>query len=188
VSERVGRRAWLRGLIPRAADVVAAEVAERVHRRLPPQRRPPGAGNEAIFLTLCTRCDKCVEACDYGAIFKFSDEAGPTLAGTPVMQPDERACHMCEGFPCVTACADEALTAPAAATWNLGKVTIDSARCIAFLGPECGACVGRCPSEHQAISLKNWKPLLDKTACYGCGVCIEACPMMPAAITLDELA
>ncbi len=187
MSERVGRRAWLRGLLPKAADAVAEGVQQKVDQRFPRQRRPPGSSNEAVFLTLCTRCDKCVDACDYGAIFTFTDDAGPVLAGTPVMSPDQRACHMCEGFPCVKACEDEALLMPKTATWNLGSVTIDSSRCIAFLGPECGACVKRCPSETQAITQQNWKPVLDKAACFGCGVCIDACPMMPAAITLDDL-
>ena len=180
-EDRLARRRLLRGFLPHAVDA-ATDGAE-----LPEELRPPGALAERAFLAACTRCDKCIEACPHGSIFKFTDTAGADLAGTPLMIPDERACHMCEGFPCAAACQDGALVPPATKVVLMGRVAINEQNCIAYTGPECGACVDVCPDALSAIELKNWKPELVAERCVGCGICIESCPTDPAAIFFEPV-
>jgi ferredoxin len=66
------------------------------------------------------------------------------------------------------------------------RLVIDKARCIAFSGPECGACAGLCPEDVDALRLRADKPILDADACTGCGACIEACVVMPSAIIWQD--
>ena len=180
--EGIKRRDLLRNLLPVAAD--AAREASSVPRA--PQRRPPGALSEEAFLDKCTTCGQCSDACPQGAIFTFAESTGD-LACTPVLLPERRPCTMCEGFPCVAACDDGALLPFEGVVWPLGKVRIDERRCLAYLGPECGACVGVCPHGIRAIEQVAWKPRVDQALCVGCGLCIRACPTTPSAIVLAAL-
>ena len=182
----LARRSWLKGLLPAARDAVAQGLVSQLERVFPPRRRPPGAVLEASFLTLCTRCGECTSACPHGAIHTYRADAG-VLAGTPVLLPDQRPCHMCEGFPCVTACMEDALIRPEEAIWPLGEVRLAEQRCIAFAGPDCGACASLCPPEAEALKLVRGRPVIDPELCVGCGRCIEACPVLPAAIELLPL-
>ena len=78
---------------------------------LPIRRRPPGALPEETFLARCTACGDCIKACPHNAIHVLAEWVKPGT-GTPVMVPDSRACHMCEGFPCAAACGEGALAQP----------------------------------------------------------------------------
>jgi MauM/NapG family ferredoxin protein len=175
-------------VLPAAADVAATAAGVSLAASAAPQRRPPGAcDDEASFLALCTRCDLCIDACPHGAILKFTDKAKPALRNTPVMRPERRACEMCEGYPCAQACPEGALTVPAERLCRLGSVRIAAERCIAYMGPECGACVGICPDNVPGIRLLAWRPEVDSRTCVGCGRCIHACPTSPPAIEMVPL-
>ena len=91
---------------------------------------------------------------------------------------------MCGDFPCASACEQGALIPPKQGTWPLGEVCLVESRCIAFAGPDCGACASLCPPEAEALRLVRGRPVIDPEACVGCGRCIEACPVLPAAIEL----
>jgi ferredoxin-type protein NapG len=182
----LSRRALLGRMATKALDVAADAAQREVDRRFPPQRRPPGAAPEAAFLAECTRCGACAEACPHDAIHHF-DEGSEGLAGTPVLVPDRRPCHQCEGFPCAAACPEPALQVPETATWSLGRARIVELRCIAWKGPECGACVDACPPAAPALRLERWRPHLDSEVCVGCGLCIERCPTSPRSIVLEPL-
>lgn len=182
----MSRREWLRSRVPALVEAVAESVAVRVERSAPPQRRPPGAVVEASFLALCTRCGDCAEACPHDAVHTYGDDAG-FVAGTPVMLPDQRSCHMCDGYPCVAACEEGALNLFDEPTWWLGEARIVESQCIAFAGPDCGACADRCPKDVEALEMVRGKPRIVSEACVGCGLCIEACPTLPAAIELLPL-
>lgn len=158
--------------------------AKRRTQRLPFRLRPPGARPEAEFLAMCTGCGDCVEACPHNAVHTLADWVRPG-AGTPVMVPQERPCHMCEGFPCASSCPEGALLQPVQ-SWSLGKVWIDPARCLPFQGPECGACAYLCPEGVEALRLIRDLPVLSEDACIGCGLCIAACPTEPKAIRMME--
>ncbi len=183
----LSRRELFKRLVPDPRRVLAEDAEKRREVINRPERRPPGAVTEPLFLQRCTRCGDCVTACPHAAIYTFTEAAG-VKAETPVMAPDRAACHLCEGFPCAAACAEAALMMPETPAWPLGTVRIATERCIAFQGPECGACVGLCPSSVVGIRLTRWRPEVITDACVGCGLCIEACPVMPRAIELLPLA
>ena len=177
------RRQWLRKLGPAALDAVARAAERRIERSFPTQRRPPGCVAEPLFQALCTRCGACAEACPHAAVFLFVDGID---AGTPVMRPDERACHMCDGFPCAAACEEGALVVPdGPALCSLGVARVLETDCLTFSGPDCGACAGLCPPSVEALSMSHRRPVIDAERCIGCGLCIEACPCTPPAILLD---
>ena len=182
----LSRREWFRSLLPAAGDFVARGLSMQLDRALPSYRRPPGAVLEASFLTLCTRCGACSYACPHAAVHTLCEDSG-FAAGTPVMLPDRRACHMCEGFPCAEACSDGALDPVPKPTWELGKVVVAQERCLTFAGPECGACAGLCPQGSNALTLERGRPTIDPGECVGCGLCIESCPVIPAALELQSL-
>ncbi len=185
MTDPVGRRKWLRGLLPVAAEAVQ-QMAEVRGGEPPPRRRPPGAAPERLFLNLCTGCGDCVEACPQNAIFTFEEEAG-SLAKTPLLLPEQRACVMCEGFPCAAACDEGALTPPETVNWPLGKVSLNESACFAYQGPECGACADLCPNGIRGIYMEMFRPKVDRDECVGCGRCIVACPTQPKAIELQPL-
>ncbi len=195
----VSRRAWLASALRRAGEVVAQHVEDEVAPRLrdPLERRPPGAVAEPRFLALCDRCGDCAEACPHAAILTYPASAG-ARAQQPVMRPERHPCHLCDGYPCIAACPTGALQQPETVetgsrqtgsrqTWVLGTATLDTERCFAYAGPECGACAGWCPRGVEAIRMVGWRPQLDPEACVGCGLCIVACPMTPPAIAMEPV-
>jgi len=187
MSVNEGRRNFFKNIIGRGARVAADEAARRLPT-IPDRRRPPGAvPDEVTFLARCTACGDCVTACKPHAIYTLKEDVNPG-AKTPVMVPDERACEMCEGFPCITACETGALLpVTTIAEVSLGTVRIVQDQCFVFKGPECGACAGQCPDGVDALKLTLGRPSVDEETCIGCGKCITACPTRPAAIELQPL-
>ncbi len=173
------RRAWISKMVPTALETAKALEGLGPTQDLP--LRPPGALPEPAFLDACTRCGLCVHACPHQSLFVFNGKASPELVGTPLLQPERRACHMCEGFPCIEVCEPRALVEPKTLP-KLGHVVVDATRCLPFLGPECGACRGLCPTPTQALSLRLGRPQVDEDGCIGCGICIEACPTSPKSL------
>lgn len=60
-------------------------------------------GPMARFLDGCTRCDKCLQGCPHDAIVHAPDRLREA-AGTPIIDPDQQPCMMCDDFPCIAAC------------------------------------------------------------------------------------
>lgn len=162
------------GLLGFLMDVASGD--DRVESHWP---RPPGALPEAMFLSRCTRCSDCIDACPHDAIGKIPEDGG-RWAGTPAMNPAAKPCHLCEDTPCVAACEPRALVPVAAEDILLGTAMIDRGKCFAYLGPECGACELACPRD--AVVTVGGKPTIDPAACNGCGLCREACPVWGKAI------
>jgi ferredoxin-type protein NapG len=136
--------------------------------------RPPGAVED--FLEKCTRCEDCVMACPHGSIGLLRD-------GTPALNPNRIACHLCEDLPCVTSCVDGALEMVGRELIFFGLARIQTDKCFVFKGPECGACKPACPV--GALTLDLTKPVIDLDVCNGCGLCREACPVWDKAIVVD---
>lgn len=149
-----------------------------------PQRRnylrPPGAVEEGLFNTLCTRCDACIKICPHLCI-RGSDSESETGAkvGTPIIRPQEAACRLCHDFPCITACKDGALRPVGdIRKVKIGVALIDRRRCLDYAGEQsspCQQCYLQCPLKDEAIILEGPGPVVLAEKCVGCGICENVC-------------
>jgi ferredoxin-type protein NapG len=183
----------------KAVEITSRRAALKAAREAENWIRPPFAIEELDFLLACTRCDKCIEACPPGVLFKLPAKWGIKAADTPAMDLRVRGCHLCADWPCVAACEPEALKFPARENGvdeetptvppelpKLALVTIDTRTCLPYQGPECGACAGSCPVP-GALQWQGPKPVIDQDACTGCALCREACIVDPSAIDVSAL-
>ncbi len=182
------RREFFRLGARKAAEAVVRVVDERAVHRARNWLRPPFAQPEPEFLERCTRCDDCIAACPHNVIFKLPARYGIEVAGTPVMDLANRGCHLCEDWPCVTACEPHALALPAAeldeGAPRLAKLQIDTDVCLPYSGPECGACADSCPVPDALEWRDGVRPHINQDICVGCALCREACILTPKAITI----
>ena len=160
----------------------------RRYRRPP---APPFAADELDFLLDCTRCDKCIEACPYDVLFTLPAHHGLQVVGTPAMDLRVRGCHMCQDWPCVTACEPAVLRRPdqdgetPLAPPKLARVTIITKTCLPYLGPECGACAHACPIPGALEWEDGLRPVINQDICTGCALCREACIVEPEAVDVS---
>jgi len=177
-----------RGFLGEALKLAVRSAGELLADRVAPRRhfRPPGALPEPGFLAACTRCGYCVEACPADAIVTAPTGAG-LAAGTPVIEPTVQPCIACEGMFCAMVCPTGALIAPADgwATERLGTLALDTERCIAFQGIECGVCARACPVGPVAMTLDEAGRPVIHDGCVGCGVCVRACVTSPSSLNLS---
>ena len=183
-DEAVDRRGFLSG----ALKLLAREAGGLLAERVAPRRhfRPPGALPEPAFLAACTRCGYCLEACPVDAVVAAPPSAG-LAAATPVIFPETEPCIACDGMFCAQVCPTGALVPPADgwARERLGMLDLDTDRCIAFQGIECGVCARVCPVGPKALDLDaQGRPVIG-AACVGCGVCVRACVTSPSSFTLN---
>lgn len=148
------------------------------HRDAPPEPapppvrrdwlRPPGAVEEALFLERCTRCNDCAKACPHHSIqFDRRD-------GSPVIFPDQEPCHLCEEFPCIAACATDALMPVGAPREvRMGLAVVSHRLCMASQG--CHACVSQCPTRALSLDFSDMRLVVAKDCCVGCGLCEQIC-------------
>ncbi len=183
------RREFFRLGARKAAEAVIRIVDERSMHRAKNWLRPPFARPEPEFLERCTRCDDCIAACPHDVIFKLPACFGVEVAGTPALDLANRGCHLCEGWPCVTACEPHALALPAPeldeGAPRLAKLQIDTNVCLPYSGPECGACADSCPVPGALEWKDGVRPHINQDICAGCALCREACILTPKAITVQ---
>ena len=202
-----GRGDFFKSLGTLFAGFVADQVEEAVTKVSPRLLRPPGALDEFAFLTACTRCDKCLEACPQDAIVKAGPSAGLGL-NTPYIEPRNMPCFLCTELPCIPACPDGALlwptrrsaagedrTGPSAV--QMGTARVKESLCLTFAteareAVACQTCVDRCPYPGVALRIGEpaegqpvGHPLVDPETCTGCGLCVFGCPTPEAAIVVD---
>lgn len=175
-AEPNNRRAAFAQVAGAVRDLTREEVVEPGHPR------PPGAVPEADFQLLCTGCGDCVTACPFGAIGQYPENSG-VLSGTPAMNPNDAACHLCDGLPCAVACPEAALIPVPVTDVFLGLARILTDKCFVYKGPECGACAPACPP--KSLRMVAGKPEITSDTCTGCGLCREACPVWDKAIAVD---
>jgi ferredoxin-type protein NapG len=197
----MNRRNFLRGRIVGGVggvlDGIADRLSEVTSQSVEPQAgspserycksfpilRPPGAIAEDAFLEGCTRCDACVEACPHGSIV-HAPARFRRAAGTPMIDPAQQPCWMCEDTPCVHACEPRVLRSELPV--KIGLARIDVTMCMAHQGSFCTVCSEQCPVA-GAIELVNGRPRIVEDACTGCGVCQHVCPAPGNAILLMPL-
>ena len=176
-----------RGFLSEALKLVVQQAGGLLADRYAPRRhfRPPGAISEPAFLAACTRCGYCIEACPVDAIVSAAASAG-LAAATPIIEPLVQPCIACEGMFCATVCPTGALVPPLGgwAGEKLGRLELDSGRCIAFQGIECGVCARVCPVGASALDLDGAGRPVIGADCVGCGICVRACVTTPSSFTL----
>ncbi len=170
-----GRRDFLKDSVVSVAKA-AREFA--VHKDAPrdlpvaPARtdwlRPPGAVDEAMFLERCTRCSDCIEACPPGAI------VSEVSNGSPVIFANQIACELCEDFPCIAACATEALM-PVSNQFAVRMGVAKVAHRLCTAGQGCHACVSKCPVEALSMDFDALRLVVTQERCVGCGMCEQIC-------------
>ncbi len=97
------RRAFL-GLVETAGkSLLVFAIAGSIHRAQGDSSfsRPPGAREEAVFLSLCLRCDRCRVACPYDIIRPVRITESIMAVGTPILEGYCRNCNRCRP-PCPT--------------------------------------------------------------------------------------
>ncbi|MBK8724853.1 MAG: 4Fe-4S dicluster domain-containing protein [Holophagaceae bacterium] len=186
---------------------VAEQLEEAVTKISPKLLRPPGALDEFAFLTACTRCDKCIEACPQDSLLKAGPSAGLGL-NTPYLEPRDVPCYLCTELPCITACPDGALVWPRRTlkggeavegprAVKIGTARVKTELCMTY-GTEaqpaqaCRTCVDRCPYPGLAIRIGDAEdgaiphPEVIADVCTGCGLCVFGCPTPEPAIVVDK--
>jgi polyferredoxin len=204
VGMNLRRRKVLTGLASGAALVPLLRstpgFAVERHERLV---RPPGALDEADFLSRCIRCGECMKVCPNNALHPTLTEGGLEGLWTPVLIPRigycETSCVLCSQV-CPTGAIWE-ITAkekgwsvditPSSKPVRLGTAFYDRGRCLPWaMATECIVCEEWCPTSPKAIYLRpaevfdaagNVKqvkqPYLEPSRCVGCGACEYACPV-----------
>lgn len=160
---------------------IATHLDRKLGKVLDAPIRPPGALDELEFLSACTRCNACAEACPHHAIQRLPLQAG-VAANTPVIEPRTQACLLCEDFPCIAACDDEALLPLGQQRPSMGRARIETDHCQTYDDKVCTLCYDACPYPEDAITLgEDFHPrILD--ACVGCGQCEQRCPVHPSGV------
>jgi ferredoxin-type protein NapG len=184
------RRSFLKRTAQKTAEHAVESLESRIKQRARRWIRPPYAIDELDFLLACSRCGDCIDACPHGTVFPLKASLGADVVGTPALDLTNKACHLCEDWPCVNACATGALrlaetkdnteTRPMLAT-----AQINTRECLPYKGPECGACEGSCPVT-GALLWKDVRPVIDTDHCIGCGLCRESCILEPPAIVIQS--
>jgi ferredoxin-type protein NapG len=167
--------------------------------------RPPGAVPEEDFLSRCTKCGMCAEACPYHSLI-IAKPGDDRPLGTPYFLAREKPCHMCKDIPCAAACPTGALDVtrvgdrdeqgrvrPNVNAARMGLAVIDRETCIAYWGIQCDACYRSCPLMDKAVSVEYTRnartgkhamlaPVVHSSFCTGCGLCEHACVTKKASI------
>ena len=171
----------------RVRDLATAwgEASKELKKGVQPNTflRPPGAlEDESLFLETCTRCHACMNACPFD-IIQITGPLTGDAEGTPVLKLNQNPCHWCSTMDCIHACPSDALSMPDNGNVKaIGKVWLEQDACLNTDGIFCDTCVMYCPSDVQAIKMKNNFPSLDENACVGCGLCVYYCEATPKAL------
>jgi polyferredoxin len=176
VSPDLGRRRTITGLAAGAAIVPLLRVDTRLGKgRNDRLLRPPGALDEADFLSRCIRCGECMKVCPNNALQPTLEQAGLEGLWTPTLVPRVGYCE-----PSCVLCSE---VCPTGAIWHISV----SEKGWAAGGRSTTS--GRTGAK-QAIRLGT--AFYDRGHCLpwamatDCIVCEEWCPVSPKAIFLEE--
>ncbi|WED24811.1 ferredoxin-type protein NapF [Vibrio sp. JC009] len=132
-------------------------------------QRMPWLVDEQAFIQGCTRCGKCIEACETSVIIKGE-------GGFPEVDFSLDECSFCE--KCADVCPEPLFVPRTQKPWD--QIAVIGEKCLSLNGVECRSCGDMC--EYRAISFRlqvggNAKPILNEKECTGCGACIKPCPV-----------
>jgi ferredoxin-type protein NapF len=190
VGEKIDRAGFLRRLffVEPAADTARALRTGNGDRpsaggrgRIPfTFLRPPGAPLEPTFLSRCTRCDLCRQACPEKIIVPAED---PLMGiGTPIVDPSLGPCTHC--MKCVEACPDGALLPEE--DRRMGRAVWHAETCLSSRVIACVKCLEACPVGPAAIrAVPGAGIAVDPDGCTACGFCVAACPTEPKSLHLQ---
>ncbi|WP_064605518.1 ferredoxin-type protein NapF [Photobacterium sp. J15] len=148
-------------------------------RRKPQLQRMPWVVDEDTFIDRCTRCNKCLHACETKIIIKGD-------GGFPTVDFNQGECTFCYG--CAEACPEALFHPRTESPWAL-KADIGQG-CLARNRIECRSCGDMC--EVQAISFRLQpggvaQPVLNNEGCTGCGACLSVCPALAITMVTHQL-
>ncbi len=130
--------------------------------------RPPWA-RLTRFTDLCTRCDKCREACPESIVTRGD-------GGFPEVDFRLGECSFCHA--CAEVCPVDGLFAPSQLPpWTIQARVGDG--CLTRAGVYCESCRDNCAPRaiHFELALRSVpRPRIDPAACTGCGGCVASCP------------
>jgi ferredoxin-type protein NapG len=92
-------------LCGKLAVVIAFGALLRLSENNVQFKRPPTALPESEFLSLCTRCRKCVDACPNRVIKPVAITESIVSAGTPRLNEVSGICTFYDRIPCIGYCA-----------------------------------------------------------------------------------
>ncbi|PSW07650.1 ferredoxin-type protein NapF [Photobacterium lipolyticum] len=148
-------------------------------RRTPELQRLPWVIDEAVFTDSCTRCNKCISACESQIIVKGD-------GGFPTIDFNYGECTFC--YRCAEACPESLFHPQTDNPWEL-KAQINQS-CLAHNKIECRSCGDMC--EVQAIRFRLQaggvaQPALKADDCTGCGACLSVCPTSAITMVINEV-
>lgn len=149
--------------------------------------RPPGAVEEADYLSTCTRCGMCVQVCPVGAI--RVDPSRRIAGGAPYIDANLAACVVCTTLECMTVCPSGALAPTPIKYIDMGTARWNASSCLRTKGDGCRVCVDECPLGEVAIRISVDQQIeVVEDGCVGCGVCQNRCPTNPKSIVVEPIA
>nr|WP_216602188.1 ferredoxin-type protein NapF [Vibrio pectenicida] len=128
----------------------------------------PWLSQPSSFTDLCTRCSKCIEACETQIIVKGD-------GGFPKVDFSVGECTFCH--QCADICAEPIFSPTIGKPWA-AKAVINS-NCLAKQNIDCRTCGDSC--EPMAITFqlaigKVGQPIVNLDECNACGACVSICP------------
>jgi len=188
-----GRREILASVAASAASLALLRVAPQTKQVHPHLMRPPGADDEAKFLSSCLRCSQCMKVCPTSGLQPVLFETGVEGMWTPNLVARLGYCdYGCNA--CGQVCPSGAIPAMALDEKRqavLGEAVVDRNRCLPWAqGIPCIVCEEMCPIPEKAIRVENvpittdtgetitlQRPYVLQDLCIGCGICEYQCPM-----------
>lgn len=128
------------------------------------------------FTDECTRCGKCISACETSIIVNGD-------GGFPTIDFNRGECTFC--YQCAESCPEPIFLAQSESPWQL-KANIND-KCLAQQNVECRSCGETCDTMAIQFRLqlnKVAQPVITSDDCTGCGACVAVCPT--AAIQMSN--